>query len=39
MTGARADGDWGAEMRRGAKALLLGAVLGGIMMALAGRRR
>ena len=40
MIAPRADGDRRAEMRRGAKAILLGAVLGGIILMFAdGRQR
>ncbi len=38
MKVTRMDGDRDAEMRRGAKALLLGAALGGIILVLARRR-
>lgn len=38
MSGTIADDRRGAEARRGAKALLLGAALGGVLLWLAARR-
>jgi len=38
MTGAPGESERSAEVRRGAKALMLGAVLGGMLFALAKKR-